>query len=66
MLCKNIYERYEAKKRKEVDIILSNKCCRICDVYTKWNNIRCPCCGSSILRTKPLNNKEDFSLILEI
>ena len=55
MLCKNICEKYRAKKEKRGSYYSAgNKRCQICDVFIKWKNKRCPCCGT-ILRTKPRN-----------
>jgi hypothetical protein len=52
MLSKNICGRHGARKEKRGSYYLAdNKRFQICDVYIKWNNVRCPWC-CSVLRTK--------------
>jgi hypothetical protein len=63
MLCKNICEKYRAKKEKRGSYYSAgNKRCQICDVFIKWNNKRCPCCGT-VLRTKPRNTAKLEKLV---
>jgi hypothetical protein len=43
MLSKNICGRHGARKEKRGSYYLAdNKRFQICDVYIKWNNVRCP------------------------
>jgi len=47
MPCKNICWRYRAtKERRGSYYSEGNKRCQICDVFIKWNGIKCPCCRS--------------------
>jgi hypothetical protein len=55
MSCRNICERFKATKEQRGSYYSEGyKRCQICDVFIKWNGIKCPCCGR-ILRTKPRN-----------
>lgn len=57
MVCKNICIEYKAKKPKNSLRYLSGqKRCFVCDIFMKWEGIRCPCCGHR-LRVKPRTTK---------
>ena len=49
-------EKYNTRKSHKNSYRLGYKRCRICDMYIKHNDNRCPCCRS-LLATNPKNNK---------
>lgn len=57
MTCKGICVRYKASKPTGIGRYASGqKRCQICEIYLRWSEIYCPCCGYK-LRTKPRNLK---------
>ena len=50
MPCKEICTRHKASGR----YANGNKRCHQCDLFIKWDGLRCPCCGYK-LRTRPRN-----------
>jgi hypothetical protein len=57
MACKNICEKYRAKKdRRSSYYIQGYKRCQICGIFINWNGTKCPCCQRP-LRSKPHNKK---------
>ena len=57
MACKNLCVNYKAKKPKNAQRYLSGqKRCFVCDLFIKWEGLRCPCCGFK-LRVKPRTTK---------
>jgi hypothetical protein len=53
MICKGICIR---KKAFSNNYNNGQKRCQICELFIKWNGLRCPCCHCR-LRTKPRNVK---------
>jgi len=64
MSCKGICKRYEAKRPIEGNnrYSIGQKRCNKCDVFTEWEGVRCPCCGS-VLRTRPRNSRHRMKLM---
>lgn len=57
MACKNICEKYRAKKdRRSSYYIQGYKRCQICGIFINWKGTKCPCCLRP-LRSKPHNKK---------
>lgn len=58
MTCKGICIRHKAQKplAHAGRYATEQKRCQICDIFIKWANNFCPCCGYR-LRTKPRNLK---------
>lgn len=57
MACKNICEKYRAKKdRRSSYYIQGYKRCQICGIFINWKGTKCPCCQRP-LRSKPHNKK---------
>ena len=58
MPCKGICIRYKATKPPLplTRYGVGQKRCMMCEIYTEWNGIQCPCCGSR-LRTRPRNSR---------
>lgn len=57
MACKNICEKYRAKKdRRSSYYIQGYKRCQICGIFINWKGTKCPCCQRQ-LRSKPHNKK---------
>ena len=50
MTCKGICIRHKASYRYAT----GNKRCQVCEIFIKWNGLRCPCCGYK-LRNRPRN-----------
>ena len=50
MPCKGICIRHKALGRYNSE----HKRCQQCEIFIKWNGLRCPCCGYK-LRTRPRN-----------
>ncbi len=57
MACKGICPKYKSKKKFGGGWYDDgSKRCNICELFIKWDGIRCPCC-SGILRIQPLTTK---------
>jgi hypothetical protein len=57
MACRNICEKYRAKKhRRSSYYIQGYKRCQICGIFIDWRGNTCPCCQRP-LRSKPHNKK---------
>ena len=57
MTCKGICTRYKAQKPVGTGRYASGqRRCQICEIFSKWEGLWCPCCGYR-LRTKPRNLK---------
>ncbi len=57
MGCKNICIQYKATGSFVGGRYnLGQKRCQVCDVFIKWDGLRCPCCGFK-LRIKPRNKE---------
>jgi len=59
MSCKNICSRYRATRPNSTKNFGSysrygngQKRCQVCEIFIKWEGLRCPCCQTS-LRTRP-------------
>lgn len=59
MPCKNLCGRYRAPRPKASRYFVTQgryeigqKRCQVCEIFLKWEGIRCPCCNST-LRTRP-------------
>ena len=50
MTCKGICIRHKASYLYAT----GNKRCQVCEIFIKWNGLRCPCCGYK-LRNRPRN-----------
>lgn len=60
--CKGKCSKHKAiKHHNKGHYLLGHKRCQICEIFIKWNGIRCPCC-SSILRTKPRKSSDKAKL----
>lgn len=54
MACKNICIQYKPEKqsaRPRIRYTAGQKYCAICEVFIKWDGLRCPCCRQ-LIRTK--------------
>ena len=51
--CKGICHRYEASPRYSA----GNKNCRMCEIFVKWDGLRCPCCNN-ILSANPNSTRD--------
>jgi hypothetical protein len=57
MVCKGICMRHKAQKPVGMGrYAAGQRRCQICQMFIKWEGLRCPCCGYR-LRTKPRNLK---------
>jgi len=55
MACKGICHKYQAKCGQDKSRYGNGqKRCQTCEIYIKWEGLRCPCCSYK-LRTKPKN-----------
>ncbi|MDP8902796.1 MAG: hypothetical protein M3M86_03395 [Thermoproteota archaeon] len=60
MTCKGICERHKALRPANGSggrYSAGQKRCMICEIFIKWDGVRCPCCGCR-LRTKPKNTAD--------
>jgi hypothetical protein len=49
MSCKNICIEYKAKKSYHATYYENGvRRCTECEVFIRWNKIRCPCCGTCL------------------
>ncbi len=56
--CKGICIRYKINKNgASPRYSQDQKRCQACDIFIKWDGIRCPCC-KCLLRLKPRNKKD--------
>ena len=63
MTCKGICIRHRALKPQGTGRYADGqKRCQVCQVFLKWENFWCPCCGYR-LRTRPRNVKYKSKLI---
>ncbi|MDQ4013546.1 MAG: hypothetical protein M3146_07460 [Thermoproteota archaeon] len=58
-MCKGICERHRALRPSDGSgggsrYSAGQRRCQICQIFMKWNGVRCPCCGGR-LRIKPRN-----------
>lgn len=59
MTCKGICTKYQVTKQFGKSWYEGgNKMCTVCDIFIRYNDVRCPCCNFS-LRTRPRNNKNN-------
>lgn len=67
MPCKGICEQYKVKRPHSDTTRYESgqKRYNMCDVFTKWDGIRCPCCGS-MLRTKPKNARHRIRIMQQV
>jgi predicted amidophosphoribosyltransferase len=57
MVCKGICVRHKAMKPVGIGrYSTGQKRCQICEIFLKWDELWCPCCGYR-LRTRPRNLK---------
>jgi predicted amidophosphoribosyltransferase len=57
MACKGICVRHKAMKPVGIGrYSTGQKRCQICEIFLKWDELWCPCCGYR-LRTRPRNLK---------
>lgn len=59
MNCIGICGKYKASSVKltnNVRYAIGQKYCSNCQIFTKWDGLRCPCCNLQ-LRTNPRNQK---------
>lgn len=57
MVCKDICIKHKAIKSKTGSRYTSGqKRCQVCDIFIRWDGLRCPCCGYK-LRVKPRSPK---------
>lgn len=55
MTCKGICIRYKAPKTAGLGrYAIGHRRCQVCDIFIRWDDVWCPCCGYK-LRTKPRN-----------
>jgi hypothetical protein len=59
MACKGICGRY--KTTFSNNYANGQKRCQICELFIKWDQLYCPCCGYR-LRTRPRNPKLNAKL----
>ena len=54
MVCVGICQKYKSSKSNSHITKYDNgrKRCNTCDIYMKWDGIRCPCCNR-VLRIRP-------------
>ena len=60
MPCKNVCDRYKAKKPRYSSVRRyesGQKYCNTCMIYVHWDGLYCPCCHYR-LREKPRNSKK--------
>ena len=55
MTCRGICHRHRAQERSGGRYANGQKRCQVCQIYMKWDGLRCPCCRSR-LRTKSRNS----------
>jgi hypothetical protein len=55
MTCRGICHRHRAQERSGGRYANGQKRCQVCQIYMKWDGLRCPCCRSR-LRTKSHNS----------
>lgn len=61
MVCRDICERYRAKKHRRGSYYAEGfKRCTVCSLFISWRGIDCPCC-KSVLRTSPRGIKYNNS-----
>ena len=68
MSCKGICDNYKSISGKITNnerYIIGQKYCSQCEIFTKWDGVRCPCC-SFMLRTKPRNKKAKQRLKIKL
>jgi hypothetical protein len=67
MACRGICSQYKAVKSLQGNIRyeIGQKRCTLCDIFTEWNGVRCPCCNG-ILRTRPKNTRHRTKIMQEI
>jgi hypothetical protein len=57
LVCKGICSRHRAiKPTSGQRYTIGQKRCQVCQIFIKWEDIWCPCCGYR-LRGKPRNGK---------
>lgn len=64
MTCKGICIRHKAIRPIESNgnrYSTGQKRCQVCEIFIKWDDLWCPCCGYR-LRTKPRNLKYEAKL----
>jgi hypothetical protein len=62
MSCKGICIRHKVKKKFGGGWYdLGAKRCSVCNIFIKWDEIRCPCCNN-VLRTQPNTGKDKEKL----
>jgi len=64
MTCRGICDKHKAisgHKTNNERYRIGQKYCSQCEIFTKWDGLRCPCC-SFMLRTKPRNQKSKQKL----
>jgi hypothetical protein len=64
MTCKGICHRHIAQERSGGRYANGQKRCQVCQIYMKWDGLRCPCCKSK-LRSKSRNSafKKRFAVV---
>ncbi len=66
MVCKGICHRYKAIIPQRVSRYTNgNKRCNECEIYLKWDGLRCPCC-QHLLRNSPKNAKYRINIFKRI
>jgi uncharacterized Zn finger protein (UPF0148 family) len=58
MPCKGICTRYKTVSNNYAN---GHKRCKECDLFIKWDEVLCPCCGHK-LRARPRNPKLNAKL----
>jgi hypothetical protein len=64
MTCKGICYRHRAQQRSGGRYANGQKRCQVCQIYMKWDGLRCPCCKSK-LRSKSRNSpfRKRFAIV---
>ena len=66
MTCKGICIRHKVKKKFGGGWYDSGaKRRNVCNIFIKWDDIRCPCCNS-VLRTQPTSGKDKEKLRIRV
>jgi hypothetical protein len=61
MSCKGICIQHRAQVRLGGRYANGQKRCQVCQIYIKWDGLRCPCCGCKV-RSRPRNSKSKKDL----
>ena len=63
MICKGICLLHRARRPSGSfgRYATGQKRCQICNIFLRWDGLRCPCCGCKV-RTRPRNSKSKKEL----